>query len=280
MVATADAPLVVPPFATSIIVKAWGAGGGGNDGDKNGSLLGAAGGAGGFASGVLTVAPSETLSLQVGGGGPFGAGGGYSGVFRAMTPLVIAGGGGGATPYYQNVGGGFCQQGGTNGHAGAAGGGLTGEVSLTTGAPGTATAGGAAGPGAAPGTALAGGSGGKMNKALGGKHGGGSFGSGNFCGTGAGGGGGGGWIGGSGGYVGTSEVGQGGGGGSGYVEPNAKQPILSTGKGATPTNGADPDAVGAGAGGAFGFNDCSGSCVYHSPTVGADGRIVVRLPKP
>jgi hypothetical protein len=113
--------LVVPANCFNITVKAWGAGGGGAGV--------AVGGGGGFAQATLSVTPGESLSVRVGGGGGgyfdyggirgSGAGGGYSGVFRSATPLIIAGGGGGAGGSWAGLGGG--------GNFGGAGGGLIGS---------------------------------------------------------------------------------------------------------------------------------------------------------
>lgn len=108
---------VVPAGCGTVSVAAWGAGGG----------LGAPSGGGGFATGVLSVTPGETLEVLVGGGGIHlanpgmvneylagsltvfnalpalesagtvngGTGGGASEVRRGATQLLVAGAGGG-----------------------------------------------------------------------------------------------------------------------------------------------------------------------------------------
>ncbi len=90
----------VPQECTSIVVKAYGAGGGsaGNGGAYK------SGGNGGFAQATFAVSVNESLTVSVGGAGASSgqnytgaSGGGYSGVFRSTTPLIIAGGGGGAS---------------------------------------------------------------------------------------------------------------------------------------------------------------------------------------
>jgi hypothetical protein len=58
---------VVPAGVTSIMIKLWGAGGGG--GYYGGWIAGFSGGAGGFTQGTLTVTPGQTIYLVVGGGG-------------------------------------------------------------------------------------------------------------------------------------------------------------------------------------------------------------------
>ena len=290
-VATADVPtLVVPPFASSLIVKVWGAGGGGEEGtDAVGDILpGGTGGGGGFAGATIPVTPGDQLTLLVGGGGPVpGGGGGYSGIFRGTTPLVVAGGGGGGSYYYEDRVTAGCTQGGCGGNAGGAGGGTTGKPgasggcgSIPAGGPGTQTAGGAGGPDASAGGSLQGGNGGVVAATQGGKHGGGGGGAGPVCGGSNGGGGGGGYFGGGGGGYGTHGTGGGGGGGSGYAEPGASAQLI-TGMGPLVANAADPDYADAGAGGAPGtYVNCNPNCVYSNAAAGGGGRIVIRLPKP
>jgi hypothetical protein len=89
----------VPQECTSIVVQAYGAGGGSSGANRSG-------GNGGFAQATIAVSVNESLTVSVGGGGgrPGGnfmgaAGGGFSAVFRSTTPLIIAGGGGGASSY-------------------------------------------------------------------------------------------------------------------------------------------------------------------------------------
>jgi Glycine rich protein len=203
-----SASWTVPPWVTSIAIKAWGAQGGFAyccDG-----TIGNGGGLGGYAEGTLAVTPGETLTVFVGGqpgpiysggsggfngGGDFGqfggGGGGASDVRRGTTGLtdrVIAAGGGGGDQC-------GCPDHGTGG----AGGGLNGSPGIggsqdqgffTPGGGGTQTTGGSAGssPGM-PGTFGSGGGPTSYHVA----------------------GGGGGWYGGGGAYA------AGGGGGSSYV---------------------------------------------------------------
>ena len=92
----------VPQECTSIVVQAYGAGGG--SGSSGGTYK--SGGNGGFAQATIAVSINESLTVSVGGGGITSGGnfrgaggGGYSGVFRSTTPLIIAGGGGGASAF-------------------------------------------------------------------------------------------------------------------------------------------------------------------------------------
>lgn len=211
----------VPAGVTSVTAYAWGAGGG------NGSYANYYGGAGGFATGIITVTPGDTLYIAVGGGGlpsngasgtgglggwpnagfgtrgdaSGGGGGGYSGIFsgsatlQQINSLLIAGGGGGGTGYQAGGGGG-----GNNGSNGAG---------ANTGKGGSQAAGGNAGNGdTSPpraGSALTGGNAGGTGQddpAT--------------TGINDGGGGGSGYYGGGGG----ASDGSGGGGGSGYYHPS------------------------------------------------------------
>jgi hypothetical protein len=197
----------VPVGVTQIVIKAWGAGGGGDCGWPSTTF---GGGGGGFAQATVSVSPGETLGVLVGGGGagstwfmnPGGFGGGGDGVggtwfghggggrsevSRGNTPLVIAGGGGG--------GGGRCP---STGHGGKGGGGDGGDENPGNGGGGgTQTAGGLGAGGAQDGSARQGGDGATTG------------------GFGGGGGGGGGYFGGGGGANDTN--GSGGGGGSNFV---------------------------------------------------------------
>jgi len=285
VVATADTSLDIPSFATSVLVKAWGAGGGGSVSitDTATDFNGGSGGGGGFASGTVPVTGGETLAVWVGGGGPTnGNGGGLSALVRGSSPLVVAGGGGGAGLAFEVSKSGHCTFGGANANGGAAGGGVTGESTSGAAASGTADAGGAGGPMATNGSALRGGSGGGVSSMDGGLHGGGSAGgSPSNCAASGGGGGGGGWFGGGGGGYVLSTPGGGGGGGSGYVEPIGSQPVLTTGVGQAVANATDADyALDAGAGGSAGVWSCTPSCVQIAPTSGSGGLVVVRLTKP
>lgn len=114
----ADQSFIVPGGVTSLQVRAWGAGGGGSNNVWWPSTTG--GGGGGYVQGRLAVTPGTNLTVRVGQGGITesnlptyggggtggpsltqkigGSGGGYSGVFNAATPILIAGAGGGGTP--------------------------------------------------------------------------------------------------------------------------------------------------------------------------------------
>ena len=172
----ANQTFVVPATTTSLTVYMWGAGGGGGHTGTQGAT---AGGAGAYLEGTLTVAPNNSLTIIVGGGGAhgsvgvayggggsaagaaYGCGGGRSAIQLSGTELVDAGGGGGAG---YDCSGGYANFSPTiNGGAGYPG--LTGASwPFDSGGGGTQTAGGAAGPGNAssygtpqPGTYLAGG---------------------------------------------------------------------------------------------------------------------------
>jgi hypothetical protein len=137
--------LVLPADARTILVKAWGAGGGA--GKVGGWLYGADGGGGGYSTAIID-GVSGTLGVVTGqqgyrnqgvgkgfGGGSSasgngtdnsygGGGGGYSGVFTSTTinqanALVIAGGGGGGGGYCGGSGGGYSE---SNTMAGGGGG--------------------------------------------------------------------------------------------------------------------------------------------------------------
>ncbi len=110
-----DQSWVVPPGVTLVLVKSWGAAGGGSDAE--GAQY--PGGPGGYAEGVVATTPGETLTVLVGEGGPIssttfdaaypaggtpgaranyfqGGGGGRTALERGGTELLVAGGGGGA----------------------------------------------------------------------------------------------------------------------------------------------------------------------------------------
>ncbi|TNF30989.1 MAG: hypothetical protein EP329_12940, partial [Deltaproteobacteria bacterium] len=258
---------VVPAGVSEIMVKAWGAGGGGGSASP--------GAAGGYAEATLSVSAGETLTIVVGGrglaqqpsgpavaggyggggdSGPIysgslgGSGGGLSGVFSggtAMTfdaagqsrALLIAGGGTGGGSYYNKVGGNTGAGGGTDG--------LTGSLDSTdagyssyqparVGYAGKQTyyANGCTSycDASSNGTALHGGTGGGYGGA----------------------GGGGGYFGGGG-----SSAYFNGGGGSGYATPAATAPLLVAGTRQTPPSVTDGDyyvGVGVGGVGSGGYN--------------------------
>lgn len=224
----ADQTFIVPAGVTKILVKMWGAGGGGN-----GSTL--AGGSGGAVLGYRTVSTAENYTIRVGGPGSYSCGGQCSGASST------GGFGGGAGSYEGNGGGGgsFIFYGGTNhtnliavagggggggggsGGAGGAGGGNVGQNTLYSGGPS-----GVQGTG---GTQVAG-----YAQFNGGAA------------SGNGGGGGGGYYGGYGGYRAGSWLHVSGGGGSGYIG-GLTDAISYQGDGLTPGNNADSDRVGAAA---------------------------------
>lgn len=124
---TTNGNWTVPANTTYIQVVAWGSGGE-PDGYPNG-FPGGSGGGGGWATAVIPVTAGESLSVAVGkhgmnGGGSKsfgGTGGGFSGVFRGSTPLILAGGGGGGAvnnTAQGGAGGGYSGQGSSDGHSG------------------------------------------------------------------------------------------------------------------------------------------------------------------
>jgi gliding motility-associated-like protein len=251
----ADQTVIVPPGATFMTAKLWGAGGGGGvNGNPNypGSNNGSTGGGGGFISGKVAVTPGTTLQVIVGqaglyrsfpvpsesnpnsrfptyggggGGGTapdgiFGASGGGRSEIRVVngasfTSLFIAGGGGGATSSTLA----------TAGYSfGGGGGGLVGMNAIGHpvtpnggGKGGTQSAGGAGGGNGAAGTQYQGGNGGSTGATN----------------SGGGGGGGGGWYGGGGGNGQPCEVNCGsdnaGGGGSSYAISTASNVFIFSG---------------------------------------------------
>lgn len=268
--ADAKGEIVVPAYATQIVVAAWG--GGGGSGPALANTLSFPGGSGAFASGRFTVAPGATLVVEVGGGGRGGAsygggGGGYSGVRLGPQYLLVVGGGGG--------GGGadLSASSGAGGAGGAAKGGQTGGGPCPGhGASDTASgAGGSCGPGkvGAPGAALQGGDGYNAKSAPRAAFGGGAGGALGpaYCG-----GGGGGAFGGGGGGCDASSGG--GGGGSTVVSPLAVD-VVRDSTNSTPAPRTDhPDyASGVAVGGVVDLNSAPLSN-------GGPGRVVVRLAKP
>jgi hypothetical protein len=270
--------VTVPPGCTEATVVMWGGGAGGGYYDTWGS------GAGGFASGVISVTPGETLVVKVGGGGgasgcdsyecgggggangggfgtsgdaPGGGGGGLSGIFSGSytqaNALLIAGGGGAGTGYYQGGGGGGSTGGscrtGSHSNSGCGGGGGQTAGSCADGVNGGAC-----------GSALTGGNGDSNGAQCGGSNE-------------DGGGGGGGYWGGQGG---RSDA-NGGGGGSGYYNPSrVTGAVLTTannggnGGSTLPPNTADTHYdSGIAVGGR------SGSSPSQCPEAGGDGKVVI-----
>ncbi len=228
----------VPSGVTSVVIKAWGAGGGGRCG-WGGDRGSHGGGGGGFAQARVPVVQGETLAIVVGGGGGgfswdtgsaggfggggdggdstwagFGGGGG-SEVARGSTSLVVAGGGGGA--------GDRCGGAGYGGPGGGGNGGIEEGGSSTAGTGASTGAGGIAGLGGSGGTDGARGQGGL----------------GNSGGYGGGGGGGGGYFGGGGGGAGYE--GAGGGGGSSFAS-GSDQLVVAADRWLA-GNASDPDYI-------------------------------------
>ena len=116
---TSQSNYTIPSGTSHIRVKVWGSGGT-NAGYSNGYTDGDGGG-GGFTDAIISVTSGETIKVAVGNMGNNGSGsttfagygGGFSGILRGTTALVMAGGGG---------------SGQTNGGtAGGAGGGSSGQ---------------------------------------------------------------------------------------------------------------------------------------------------------
>ena len=261
---TSDGGLLVPSYASGIIVSAWGAGGGSAMNVNVGN-----GGGGGFATATIPVTGGQFLLVPTGTGGTGGGnagsgggGGGYSAVcVAAKNCMLVAGGGGG---------GAFAESGYTCGSGGAGGG--------TTGASGTqgeaescdvSTGGGQSSGGVAAacdiegvnGSAYQGGNGGGTPNVAGGTPGGGS---GTESGTG---GGGGGYYGGAGGNWDHNTDGMnGGGGGSGYTSTGG---TLASGSGINPGGTVDTAHCPANTG--MGSTDGG---------TGGPGCVVVRVTKP
>ena len=274
----------VPAGVNNITVQVWGAGGGGGAG-SGGSGPGGNGGGGGYSKAVLSVTPSESLTILVGTGGlsaqalsDGGNGGGYSAVRRGGTFLLQAGGGGGGAGNRGNGGNDHGGAGGgvngLNGTAGTGGGGGRGTATAG-GAGGTAGTGGGAG---AAGIANAGGNGGGSGASCstsvtgqtggaGGTGGGGRRGNAASC-EGGGGGGGGRYGGGGGGSASASgnRAGGGGGGGSGLATGSSQ--VQTAGSGQTPGNAGDANRQNAGQGG-------DGATVFGGTTSGSDGTVYI-----
>lgn len=249
--------LVVPAFANRVVIKAWGAGGGGAMAYQTPT----SGGSGGFARAVFDVTPGSALRVVAGTGGSTpGGGGGYSAVtdVDGGVWLLAGGGGGGSTANSSETLYG-------NGGPGGGANGVPGKGGCGPGAAGTQTSGGAGGvcnqtsDVGEPGSYLHGGNG-NGGWVAGGVPGGGE-------GANGGGGGGGYYGGGGGGYEYLTGSG-GGGGGSGYVRDGGADAANLAGWKTTPPNTTDPDyASPVGTGGTGSMS-------------GGPGRVVVRLPKP
>lgn len=231
---TTSTDFVVPSGATSMTVKAWGAGGAGS--------ATSSGGGGGFAQGTMAISYGETYKVIVGGGGVTGGaggtngggasgangggGGGYTGVFLTSISFanskIVAGAGGGGS-YITGANGGA--GGGSTGGTGSVGGIGVCTNNFAVGGNGGSqvaggTGGGSGGTKGTDGAALAGGDGGAS------------------CATG-GGGGAGYYGGGGGGSTGAGSNMGGGGGGSNYVSGSSTTSTQASG--ATVANSGDPD---------------------------------------
>ncbi len=263
--AGSTANFTVPAGVTSLHLKLWAAGGGGNRSTKGGSGV--------FMTGDLDVTPGELLTIIVGGGGAihsiaggttvggvggFGGGGsggngaskggsgggGASSILRGNTILAVAAAGGGA--------GGSDTADLGNGGSGGASSGYSG-TGLGPGTGGTLSSGGAGGSNGAgsvagvAGSSRAGGNGGTKTTGIGD----------------GGGGGGGGYFGGGGGQ--GYDDGSGGGGGSSFAGGLASNSIAVSSN-EVPSGTGDPDYVaGIAMGGTSGTNGVSGG----------NGRIVI-----
>lgn len=180
---------LIPSGVTSVAVTSIGQGG-------QGSYRSQGGGGAKVVAASVSVTPGENLTVHVDEGGgaggtgtyPGGRGGGYAGVLRGATPLVIApGGGAGGTTDSGNSSNRYAS-GGAGGATGYDG--LQGDVGVTSspGLGGTSSAGGAggtggAGPAGGDGSALAGGDAGASTAEGGGGGGGGYYGGGAGQGT-------------------------------------------------------------------------------------------------
>ena len=180
---------LIPSGVTSVAVTSIGQGG-------QGSYRSQGGGGAKVVTPALSVTPGETLTIHVDEGGgaggtgtyPGGRGGGYAGVLRGATPLVIApGGGAGGTTDSGNSSNRYAS-GGAGGSVGYDG--LQGDVAATSGPGlgGTSSAGGAggtggAGPAGGDGALLTGGDAGASTTEGGGGGGGGYYGGGAGQGT-------------------------------------------------------------------------------------------------
>ena len=97
---TSQSDYTIPAGTTHIRVKVWGSGGS-NAGYDNG-LDDGNGGGGGFSDAIIAVTSGETIKVAVGSPGNNGSGsstfaspgGGFSGILRGSTALVLSGGGG------------------------------------------------------------------------------------------------------------------------------------------------------------------------------------------
>ena len=215
----------VPTGATSVTVKAWGAGG-----------ETTVGGTGGHVEGTISVSGGDTINVYVGvhdgGSSPspvsIANGGGLSGVKYGSNVLIAGGGGGGS----EGAGGGG---GGGNGSGGSGEGDFYGNGGTTS-----------AGGNGSSGDPVNGGNGSSWNNGAnlvnGGSGGGSTSGSGNRSG-----GGGAGYYGGGGGggYYDLTASGSGGGGGSGFISANWTNTVSQQGGlgSSTPPDTGDPNYV-------------------------------------
>ncbi len=234
----AEQTFEVPSGVSSVAISAIGAAGGTG---QNSTSTGGAGSEGRTVTGAATVAPGETLYVEVGeigGNGASGGTGGFNGGGAGSSYHSISGGGGGGSSDVRTVScGGSCGGGSTLASrlvvagGGGGGGGSSNGCTGNGGAGGNAGAAGTAGATVTGcGSVTAGGGGGAGGPGGGGTAG--ALGTGGCCGTAAsagtsgtggaggnivGGGGGGGYYGGGGGGAGTDEIGptSGGGGGGG-----------------------------------------------------------------
>lgn len=145
---TADGSFVVPDNVFRVRIRAWGGGGGGGGGGTLGATVGGGGGGGAYAEAFATVTPGETLTIDIGAGGPAGISSGGNGTDGTAGSATTVTGGGGTLI---SAGGGGLGQGSNNGSAGGAGGTSANTVNITGQAGSTGTGAGNSGEGGSAG---------------------------------------------------------------------------------------------------------------------------------
>jgi hypothetical protein len=99
---TSNNTFTVPNGVTKVKARVWGAGGGGGGSSGTANSVASAGGAGGYAEGVFSVTPGQTITVTVPAGASGGTGGGSpasggNGGTASFGALVSATGGSGGT---------------------------------------------------------------------------------------------------------------------------------------------------------------------------------------
>jgi hypothetical protein len=123
---------VVPAGITKIFVEAWGGGGGASSAGN--ATVAYGGGGGGYATGTMTVVPTETLTLAIGAAGTPNAAGGNTQILRGATNLILANGGAaGTSGSGDGVGGAYTIGAGTSGFGINGGSGGAGKYDNTNG---------------------------------------------------------------------------------------------------------------------------------------------------